>query len=87
TDAFTHVSERAARVTDLGISVCAVLLAEACNTGLEPLVRYDVPSLRRERLSWVSQNYLRDETLTAANARLVAAQDEIPWPTPGVAVR
>ncbi|EQD28955.1 Transposase, Tn3, partial [mine drainage metagenome] len=78
TDAFTHVSERAARVTDLGISVCAVLLAEACNTGLEPLVRYDVPSLRRERLSWVSQNYLRDETLTAANARLVAAQDEIP---------
>ena len=30
--AFTHVSKRAARVTDLGVSVCAVLLAEACNT-------------------------------------------------------
>jgi Tn3 transposase DDE domain len=78
TAAFTHVSERAARVTDLGVSVCAVLLAEACNTGLEPLVRHDMQSLRRDRLSWVSQNYLRDETLTAANARLVAAQNGIP---------
>ncbi len=78
TAAFTHVSERAARVTDLCVSVCAVLLAEACNTGLEPLVRQDMQSLRRDRLSWVSQNYLRDETLTAANARLVAAQNGIP---------
>ena len=72
------VSERAARVTDLGVSVCAVLLAEACNTGLEPLVRHETQSLRRDRLSWVSQNYLRDETLRASNARLVAAQTGIP---------
>ena len=76
--AFTHVSERAARVTDLRVSVCAVLLAEACNTGLEPLVRHETQSLRRDRLSWVSQHYLRDETLRAANARLVAAQTGIP---------
>lgn len=78
TAAFTHVSERAARVTDLVISVCAVLLAEACNIGFEPLVRHDTQSLRRDRLSWVSQNYLREETLTAANAGLVAAQNDIP---------
>ena len=77
TAAFTHVSERAARVTDLGISICAVLLAEACNIGFEPLVRHDAQSLRRDRLSWVSQNYLREETLTAANASLVAAQNDI----------
>ena len=76
--AFMHVSERAARVTDLGVSVCAVLLAEACNTGLEPLVRHETQSLRRDRLSWVSQNYLRDETVRAANARLVAAPTGIP---------
>ena len=44
-------------------SVCAVLLAEACNTGLEPLVRPDVPALRRARLSWVSQNFIRAETI------------------------
>ena len=49
TAAFTRVSEHAARVTDLGVSVCAVLLAEACNTGLEPLVRQDMQSLRRDR--------------------------------------
>ena len=47
------------------------------NTGLEPLVRHETQSLRRDRLSWVSQNYQRDETLRAANA-LVAAQTGIP---------
>jgi TnpA family transposase len=77
TAAFTHVSERAARVTDLRTSLCAVLLAGACNTGLEPLARQDMPSLRRDRLTWVNQNYIRDETLLAANARLVAAQNQI----------
>ena len=77
TDAFTHVSERSARASDLNISLCAVLLAEACNTGLEPLVRGDMPALKRDRLSWVDQNYIRDETLTAANAMLVAAQSRI----------
>jgi hypothetical protein len=71
--AFTHVSEADARASDLATSVCAVLLAEACNTGLEPLLRSDASALRRSRLNWVRQNYLRAETLTWANARLVAA--------------
>ena len=75
---FTHVSEGAARVTDLAISVCAVLLAEACNIGLEPLVRPDTPALTRGRLAWVQQNYVRAETLIRANARLVDAQAKIP---------
>jgi TnpA family transposase len=74
TDAFTHISERTARAADLPISLCAVLMAEACNTGPEPLIRGDVPALKRERLSWVDQNYVRDDTLTAANAMLVNAQ-------------
>jgi TnpA family transposase len=74
---FTHVSEGAARVENLPISICAVLLAEACNIGLEPLVRNDVPWLTRGRLSWVHQNYLRAETLTLANARLVDYQATI----------
>jgi len=52
-------------------------VAEACNTGFEPLLRKDVPALRRSRLSWVRQNYLREETLTLANARLVAAQNGV----------
>ena len=76
--AFTHISERTARAADLDLSLCAVLLAEACHTGFEPLIRNDMPALRRDRLSWVNQNYVRDETLVAANALLVAAQNGIP---------
>jgi TnpA family transposase len=78
TDAFTHVSERSARAEDLHISICAVLMADACNTGLEPFVRSDIAALRRDRLVWVDQHYKRDETIRAANAILVAAQSHIP---------
>jgi len=77
TDAFTHISERTARAADLHVSLCAVLMAEACNTGLEPLIRRDVPALKRDRLSWVDQNYIRDDTLTTANTSLVAAQNRL----------
>jgi len=77
-DEFTHVSEASARVDDLHISICAVLLAEACNIGLEPLIQSQVPALTRHRLSWVKQNYIRAETLIAANARLVDYQSSLP---------
>ena len=78
TATFTHVSERDSRMLDLPTSLCAVLLAEACNIGLEPLTRNDAPALRRARLSWVSQNFIRNETLVDANACLVAEQNKIP---------
>ncbi|WP_041127098.1 Tn3 family transposase, partial [Xanthomonas citri] len=42
-----------------------------------PLVRPDTPALKRDRLMWVDQNYVRDDTLTACNAVLVAAQSRI----------
>lgn len=74
---FTHASKGGARAGDVSTSICAVLLAEACNTGFEPLIRLDTPALRRSRLSWVRQNYIRAETLTRANAALVAAQNKI----------
>lgn len=77
-DEFTHVSESNARVDDLPVSLCAVLLAEACNIGLEPLVKHNVPALTRHRLSWVKQNYVRAETLIRANARLVDHQATLP---------
>lgn len=78
TKEFTHLSQSNSRVDDLHISICAVLLAEACNIGLEPLVRPELPALTRGRLSWVQQNYLRQETLIRANARLVDTQTHIP---------
>jgi len=75
---FTHVSESVARAEDLGVSICAVLVAEACNIGLEPVVRVGTPALTRARLSWVDQNYIRGETITAATSRFVDAQGDIP---------
>ncbi|HEY6848641.1 MAG TPA: Tn3 family transposase [Terracidiphilus sp.] len=77
TEAFTHLTDRAARTADFVLSLCAALLAEACNTGPEPFIRHDTPALRRDRIAWVKQNYLRDETITAGNATLVAAQNRI----------
>ena len=77
-DEFTHVSESNSRVDDLPISICAVLLAEACNIGLEPLIKQHIPALTRHRLNWVKQNYLRAETIVRANARLVDYQATLP---------
>lgn len=77
-DEFTHVSEANARADNLNVSICAVLLAEACNIGLEPLIKHQIPALTRYRLSWAKQNYLRSETLIRANARLVDYQAIVP---------
>ena len=40
-DRFTHASEGGARAADIATSVCAVLVAEATNTGFEPLIRLE----------------------------------------------
>ena len=77
-DEFTHLSETNARVADLAISICAALMAEACNIGQEPLIRPDQPALTRDRLGWVLQNYIRANTLISANARLVDYQATFP---------
>ncbi|WP_133138078.1 Tn3 family transposase [Legionella rowbothamii] len=77
-DEFTHVSESNARADELSVSICAVLLAEACNIGLEPLIKHQIPALTRHRLTWVRQNYIRAETLVRANAKLVNHQATIP---------
>ena len=74
---FTHVSESRSRITDLPISLGAVLLTEACNLPLKTFVQEGVPALERERLLWVQQNYVRPETISAANARLVEFYQQI----------
>jgi hypothetical protein len=73
-DEFIHVNESFARVKDLTTSIGAVLLKNACNIGITPLERPQIPALTRSRLNWVEQNYMRPETLIRANARLVDAQ-------------
>jgi TnpA family transposase len=75
---FTHVSEANSRMDDLELSVAAVLTAEATNVGVEPIVHDGVDALSRDRLFWVEQNYLRAQTLSRANARLVDYHMRLP---------
>ncbi|SFI32751.1 Transposase and inactivated derivatives, TnpA family [Streptosporangium canum] len=71
---FTHVSGAAAAMEDFAMSLAALIVAEACNVGLVPIEKPNVPALTRARLQQVDQGYLRGETIAAANARLIAAQ-------------
>jgi hypothetical protein len=71
TDQFTHISQNNSRIKDLDISICAVLIANACNIGFEPLVQPGVSALEYDRLTWVEQNYFRSETLQLANAVII----------------
>src|SRR5260221_5844671 len=74
---FSHISEARSRLDDLPTSICAVLLAEACNVGLTPMARKGIPALERDRLLYVQQDYIRPDTLSRANARLVDYQATI----------
>jgi TnpA family transposase len=76
--AYVHVSGHDTRMTDLPVTVAALLVAEACNVGLVPVTDPDLEALTRGRLSHVDQNYLRADTHTAANAVLVDAQAQVP---------
>ncbi|GAB2491414.1 Tn3 family transposase [Streptosporangium sandarakinum] len=71
---FTHVSGVDAAMEDFPMSLAALIVAEACNVGLVPIEKPNVPALTRARLQQVDQGYLRAETIAAANARLIGAQ-------------
>lgn len=76
-EAFTHISGNQARVADLGLSIAAVLCAYAMNVGFGPVTSPGVEALTRDRLHHVDQNYVRFDTLAAANTVLVQAQAEV----------
>lgn len=77
-DCFTHISEAESRADAIDTSLCAVLMAEACNIGYPPVVNNTIPALTHSRLKWVKQNYYRTEALLAANAKLVDVHSNIP---------
>jgi TnpA family transposase len=77
-NAFTHLSEGLARAEDLNVSICAILLAEACNISLAEVANPGIPALSPNRLAWVSQNYVRSETIAAANELLLDVYRRIP---------
>jgi hypothetical protein len=76
-DAFKHVSARLTRMEGLLVSLVALLVSESCNIGLTPVCDPNERALTRSRLSYVDQNYLRADTISAANAALITAQGRI----------
>lgn len=76
-DQFTHISESKSRADNLHVSICAVLMSEACNVGLGPIENPSKPELTVHRLDWAKQNYIRAETLTLANSLLVDYQSTL----------
>jgi TnpA family transposase len=60
------------------VSVAALLVAEACNVGLTPVIKPGEPALSRARLAHVDQCYVRAENHAAASGVLIDAQAQIP---------
>lgn len=76
--AFTSITGGEARVSDLAVTIAALLVAESCNIGWQPVIKPSVAALTRDRLAHVDANYLRLDTIRAANAALIEAQAGIP---------
>jgi TnpA family transposase len=72
-DAYTHISG-GARMSDLPVTLAAILTAQALNVGWSPVISPNTPALTRSRISHVYQNYVRAETHAAANAPLIDGQ-------------
>lgn len=75
---FDNVNEGKTRVDDFATTLCAVLVAGACNIDLKTVAQPTNQALTLSRLNWVKQQYLRADTLLRANACLVAAQAATP---------
>lgn len=76
TASFTSATGSSSRLTDLDISVAALLSAHALNIGFSPVIA-DAPALTRDRLSHVDQHYLGSDSYASANAVLIDAQSAI----------
>jgi hypothetical protein len=77
-EASTSDQEPGAKLAGLATSLCAVLVAQACNVGYKPVVDESNPALREARLRYVAQRYLRPETIAAANALIVHVHAKLP---------
>jgi TnpA family transposase len=58
-------------VVDVATSVVAVLVAQACNIGLNAVANEYHPALKLARLQWVKQRYVNADAISSANAKLV----------------
>ncbi|WTD54763.1 transposase [Streptosporangium sp. NBC_01639] len=58
-DAYVHLADIFTRMNDLPRSLVALLIGEACNVGLTPVIKAGDEALTRGRPSHVDQNYVR----------------------------
>ena len=77
-DSMILASEGISKLEDHALSVCAVLVAQACNIGLKAVAQLGHPALNLGRLAWVQQNYVRSDTILRANATLVEEHAKLP---------
>ena len=75
-ESFTHAGGAQSRNPDLVRNLYASVLAYACNLGYAGMA--DASGISEDTLAWTSQWYLRQDTLPAANARLVNAHHQHP---------
>jgi TnpA family transposase len=73
---FTHAGGAQPRNPELTRNLYASLIAYACNLGYAGMA--DASGISEDALAWTSQWYLRQETLRAANTRLVNAHHAHP---------
>jgi TnpA family transposase len=77
-DAFVHLGGGRTRMKDLATSVVALLVSEACNIGMTPVVTPNFEALTRARLVHVDQYCPRADPIAAANAALIEARARVP---------
>ncbi|MGH3450023.1 MAG: DUF4158 domain-containing protein [Haloechinothrix sp.] len=75
-DEFTHAGGAQPRNRELARNLYAALIAHACNIGYAGMA--DASGISEDALAWTSQWYLREDTLRAANTRLVNAHHRHP---------
>ncbi len=69
-DEYTHISGSSSRAAGLNETLSALLVSDACNVGLAPVVDENYAPLTRDRLNWAAHNYFRSATHSAASTQL-----------------
>lgn len=77
TRSFTHLSDKDTKMKNLDISLLAVLLSEACNIGFSPVSKEGIDSLKYDRLVYVNHHYIRIDTLSGANQKIIHAHKKL----------
>lgn len=68
---FCHISQSTSKIKDLPVSLCAILVAKACNIGFSSVAQAGIAPLEYDRLMWVWHNYFSAENIQRANSILI----------------